>query len=177
MVTAKKNVDNFFDTLQHKENSFGDEGKKAIVELQQKLLEKGYEKSNSLTSEIYQAYASVRLHFKPDDIGFNRIEQKFEWCMAKFDELKIETSPEKTGALKEQIHSAANDMTGFARNILKVEWETVKLGEPAYKRTKKWSIYACVLMLFTLLTIGIHAVVVDSKSVASVGAVKAEVVH
>lgn len=166
MVSAKKNILNYFALHEGREGK--DELRtKNLIELQRVLVESGYEKSNSLTSEIYQAYASVRLHFKPDDIGFNRVEQKFEWCMAKFEELKAEQGDEKIGAIKEQIHSAANDMTAFSRSILKTEWETVKLGEPAYKETKKWSIRACILMFFLLVTIGVHAAISYSKKSAS----------
>lgn len=113
----------------------------------------------TLHGEIYQAYAKVRLHFKPDDTSFSRIEHKFEYCMDLIAEIHRCKNDSKRAKLKEKIYSAANEITGYSRNILKQEWETVKLGEPAYKHTKRWSIRICVIMLFILLTIGVHAII------------------
>jgi len=131
--------------------------RKDIADFQRKAFKDSVDAANILTQEIHHAYAKVRLHFKPDDHGFSRIENKFEFCMGKLTELKNEKDSEKLGAIKEQVNGAANDITAFSRSILKVEWETVKLGEPAYKKTKKWSIWICVVMFFILITIGIHA--------------------
>lgn len=116
-----------------------------------------------LLQEIYQSYAKVRLHFKPDDTSFSRIEHKFDYCMDLVGDINKCKKNGRRLKIKEKIHSAANEITGYSRSILKQEWETVKLGEPAYKRTKKWSIWMCVVMLFVLLTIGVHAVISSSQ--------------
>lgn len=107
--------------------------------------------------EIYQAYALARLHFKPNDLSFNRIEQKFDTIMQLMEELSKEADSKERGILKEKIHSAAAEVTNYSRDILKTEWEAVKKGEPAYQKTKTWSIAGCILMLFLLFSIGIHA--------------------
>lgn len=140
-------------------SEFEKELKRDTAEFFRKSFKDGLDNANSLTQEIHHAYAKVRLHFKPDDLSFSRVEHKVEYCMSKIADLKVERDTEKLNALKEQIHSAANEITAFSRSILKGEWETVKLGEPAYKRTKKWSIWICIVMLFVLLTIGTHAVI------------------
>ena len=145
-------------------SEFEKELKRDTAEFFRKAFKDGLDNANVLTQEIHHAYAKVRLHFKPDDLSFNRVENKFEYCMSKIADLKVERDTEKLNALKEQVHSATNEITAFSRSILKTEWETVKLGEPAYKRTKKWSIWICIVMLFVLLTIGIHAVVSYTKS-------------
>lgn len=131
--------------------------RKEVADFQRKAFKDSVDASNQLTQEIHHAYAKVRLHFKPDDQSFSRIENKFEYCMGKLSELKLEADSSKWGALKEQVHAGANEITAFSRSILKTEWETVKLGEPAYKRTKKWSIWICIVMFFLLITIGVHA--------------------
>lgn len=148
---------------------FEKEMKKEWLDYQRKALKVSADTSNELTKEIHHAYAKVRLHFKPDDVVFSRVEQKIEFCMSKFSELLNEKDSEKWGVIKEQIHSAANEITSFSRSILKSEWETVKLGEPAYKTTKKWSIRICVFMLFLLVTIGVHAGIsyVSAKEVST----------
>ncbi|MNY19458.1 hypothetical protein D3C86_1528950 [compost metagenome] len=148
-------------------SEFEKELKRDTAEFFRKAFKDGLDNANSLNQEIHHAYAKVRLHFKPDDLSFNRVENKFEYCMSKIADLKVERDVEKLQALKEQIHSAANEITAFSRSILKAEWETVKLGEPAYKRTKKWSIWICVVMLFVLLTIGVHAVISYGKASSS----------
>lgn len=131
--------------------------RKEVADFQRRAFKDSADAANQLTQEIHHAYAKVRLHFKPDDQSFSRIENKFEFCMGKLSELKQEADPSKWGVLKEQVHAGANEITAFSRSILKVEWETVKLGEPAYKRTKKWSIWICIVMFFVLITIGVHA--------------------
>lgn len=145
-------------------SEFEKELKRDTAEFYRKAFKDGLDAANLLTQEIHHAYAKVRLHFKPDDLSFSRVENKFEYCMNIIADLKVERDIEKLNALKEQVHSAANEITAFSRNILKAEWETVKLGEPAYKRTKKWSIWICIVMLFVLLTIGVHAVISYGKA-------------
>ncbi len=106
---------------------------------------------------LHEAYALARLHFKPNDLSFNRIEQKFDAAMALLNELAKTDSDADRAALKEKVHATASEITSYARDILKTEWETVKRGEPAYQMTKKWSIGGSLLMLFVLVSIGIHA--------------------
>lgn len=107
--------------------------------------------------QIYQSYARARLHFKPDDISFSRVEQHFNLIIGLLQDLQNSEKPEEMASLREKVHAAANEMTGFCRHILKTEWETVKKGERAYQLTKKWSIAGSIAMLFILLSIGIHA--------------------
>jgi len=106
--------------------------------------------------EIYQSYARARLHFKPDDASFARVEQHFNVVMSLFQQLEKSDEPEEMAELKEKVHSAANEMTAVCRFILKGEWETIKKGERAYQLTKKWSIAGSVLMFFILISIGVH---------------------
>ncbi|MDC3735452.1 hypothetical protein KDL27_06620 [Pseudomonas syringae pv. syringae] len=146
------------------DSEYEKELRKDMAEFYRKVLKDGLDAANLLNQDIYHAYAKVRLHFKPDDLSFSRIENKFEFCMSKVSDLKAETDVEKLSVTKEQIHNAANEITAFSRGILKAEWETVKLGEPAYKQTKKWSIWICVVMFFILLTIGTHAAISYSKA-------------
>ncbi|PBP76164.1 hypothetical protein CCL15_02095 [Pseudomonas syringae] len=111
-----------------------------------------------LTRELYQGYARVRLHFKPDDLSFSRFESKFESCIGLLNDLRGSEKDDRQ-SVKQKIHSEGNELTAISRNILKVEWEAVKLGEPAYRQTKSWSVRFCVVMLFLLITIGVHAVI------------------
>lgn len=115
--------------------------------------------SRDLTQEIYHAYATVRLHFKPYDKDFAIVENKVEQCISKLKDMRGEKDLDKVLVLREQVHAAADEISGAARHLLKNEWETVKLGEPAYRKTQKWSVRVCVVMLFILLVIGVHSVV------------------
>lgn len=108
---------------------------------------------------IYQSYARARLHFKPDDISFSRVEQHFNVVMGLLEKIEATSELAEVNGLKEKVHSACNEMTGFCRHILKTEWETVKRGERAYELTKKWSIAGSIVMLFLLVAIGIHAAI------------------
>ncbi|SFP39826.1 hypothetical protein SAMN05216229_102136 [Geopseudomonas sagittaria] len=129
------------------------------IELNKKLLHESVATQKDDLKKIYHAYAKVRLHFKSDDLSFSRIEQKFDYCMGKVEEMRAAKKGGKRLKIKEQIHSATGEMSTYARQILKAEWETVKVGEPAYKQTKRFSIWACIVMLFILFTIGIHAAI------------------
>lgn len=118
------------------------------------------EAAREMRQAIYASYAFTRLHFKPNDISFNRVEQKFDIIINLLRELGNLSSRDKKEdlkVLKERVHKEVEDLTGFARDILKTEWETVKKGERAYQRTKFWSFVGGVCMLFILLSIGIHA--------------------
>lgn len=139
------------------------ETKKDAIKIAQDKWSEGIAAVRELNQQIYQGYAHVRLHFKPDEPTFVRFENKFDTCMALLAELNTLKDKEKRLQLKEKIHAAADEMTSISRGILKSEWETVKLGEPAYKSTKKWSIWICVVMLFVLLTIGVHSVISYSR--------------
>lgn len=110
-----------------------------------------------LRKEIYEAYALARLHFKPNDLSFARIEHKFDTVMSLIENIDDDAKKEKRASLKEKIHADVNEITGYCRDILKTEWETVKRGEPMYQNTKLYSIYGGVLTLFVLLAIGAYA--------------------
>jgi hypothetical protein len=157
--SAKKNLMSAIKVASATKNVTERELLNEVVSLQKDLLGKSIERSRVSMREVYQTHATVRLHFKPDDSDLVRIENKFDYCMAKFSELRREDDSEKWGVLKEQVHSATNEITASSRALLKTEWEKVKLGEPAYRRTKKWSVWACVIMFFVLITIGAHAIV------------------
>ncbi len=131
--------------------------KKSLADFNLSAFKDGLDRANLQTQEVYHSYSKVCLHFKPDDLSFSRVEHKFDFCRAKLSELKEEKDLQKLGAIKEQVHSATNEITMMSRSILKSEWETVKLGEPAYKTTKRWSVWICVVMFFLLITIGVHA--------------------
>lgn len=106
---------------------------------------------------IYESYSLARLHFKPNDLSFNRIEQKFDVLERLITNMNESKEVSERAAIREKIHAGANELAGYARDILKTEWETVKRGEPAYQLTKKWSIGSSIAMFVILLAIGIHA--------------------
>jgi len=124
------------------------DARKEVVRLAQDKWNEGTAAARELHQQIYQGYAHVRLHFKPDEPTFVRFENKFDTCIALLNQLISSEEASERLQLKEKIHSAASEMTAISRGILKAEWETVKLGEPAYKSTKKWSVWSCVVMFF-----------------------------
>jgi len=113
-----------------------------------------------LRRNLHQSYALSRLHFKPNDLSFARVEQKFDLVLELLDKLSSldgEASEPERATLREKVHGAAGDITAFSRDILKTEWEAVKRGEPAYQRTKLWSlgggaVALAILAIFGLVT-------------------------
>jgi hypothetical protein len=153
-----------------------DEHKRAL-DFMEGSLKSSADARRQLRKEIYEAYALVRLHFKPNDVSFSRIEHKFDTVMPLIDELEDETEPEKIATIKGKIHAEVNDITGYCRDILKTEWEAVKRGEPTYEQTKRYSIYGGIGTLFVLGAIGLYAAIVairgDQPLAALGGAVAA----
>lgn len=114
----------------------------------------------ALRRDLHQSYALTRLHFKPNDLSFTRIEQKFDIALGLIDDIekiKGDTANADRLLMKEKIHAAAAEITAYARDILKTEWESVKRGEPAYQRTKVWSMAGGAVALLILLLFGIDA--------------------
>ncbi|MCV4287842.1 hypothetical protein OH708_07985 [Pseudomonas capsici] len=130
-----------------------------VINLHKDLLGKGIERSRQSMREVFEAHATVRLHFKPEDSDLVRIENKFDFCMGKFSELQREDESEKWGVLKEQVYNATNEITASSRALLKTEWEKVKQGEPSYKSTKKWSVWVFAIMSALLVIIGVHSLI------------------
>ena len=80
------------------------------------------EAAREMRQAIYASYAFTRLHFKPNDISFNRVEQKFDIIINLLRELGNLSSRDKKEdlkVLKERVHKEVEDLTGFARDILK----------------------------------------------------------
>jgi hypothetical protein len=110
-----------------------------------------------LTEELHTAYALTRLHFKPNDLSFARVEHKFDHIVELLDRLSKTDAPDGKAARQQlvgAIRVAISELTGFARDILKTEWEAVKRGEPAYQITKRWSLIAGGTTLVILLLFG-----------------------
>lgn len=137
---------------------------KDFLDFQRQVLKDNMDISKRLTQEMHHAYATVRLHFKPNDPDFQVVEQKFEICRSLLSQLREEQRPEKWEGLAEKVRSTANELTEQSRYILKKEWETIKQGESAYKLTRKWSGRTCIIMFFILLVIGVHAGISSYRS-------------
>lgn len=137
--------------------------KKRSADYSEDTLKSRTKQSAEMKVEIYKVYALTRLHFKPDDLSFSRVEQHFNLIMNHFAELS-DADNERAAVLQQKVHAAADEITNFSRSILKAEWETVKKGEKAYQSTKKWSIAGSIFMGFILISIGTHAAISLWKS-------------
>lgn len=174
--SAESNLHRDLKRMHSATDSVEKESLKGLVDFQYEFLRKSFEVSQGLLNDVHLAHAKVRLHFKPEDTEFVRIENKIELYFSKADEIRRTDSSEDRNVLKEQVHAAMNEVAASSRALLKNEWEKIKLGEPAYEETKKWSVRACGGMLLVLVTIGVHAIssfeVVDSKKETSVEVAK-----
>jgi len=118
------------------------------------------ERIRDLTQSVHESYALTRLHFKPNDLSFSRVEQKFDVIMELFDKLNSLNKESQDGdrkVLREKIRAESNELTAFSRDILKTEWEAVKRGESAYQRTKFWSLVGGAIALLGLTVFGFSA--------------------
>ena len=111
-----------------------------------------------LWRDLYQSYALTRLHFKPNDLSFSRVEQKFDVVIEMLRKLQGLNGLDKESermVVREKIHAAANDISEYSRDIIKTEWEAVKKGERAYQRTTFWSNIGGGLALIILVGFGV----------------------
>lgn len=111
-----------------------------------------------LRRNLYQSYALTRLHFKPNDLSFSRVEQKFDVVIEMLEKLSSSRGSEAEAerlVIREKLFSAAAEITGYSRDILKTEWEAVKMGEGAYQQTKTWSLIGGGVALSVLLIFGV----------------------
>lgn len=144
-----------------------DSSSKRINEILDHRIKEDIAAVRAMRREIHHSYAQTRLHFKPNDISFSRIEQKFDVIMAMIDGFKNIAGENKEGerlVQREKIFSAVGDLTDYSRDILKTEWESVKKGEPAYQTTKQWSFIGGIIMLTIILIIGIHSFFTINRS-------------
>lgn len=171
MVSAVADIEKL-NNLHAKQQGAEDEGTKRVRDHFEKLVADHRKAVHDNKRAIYECYALARLHFKPNDLSFNRIEQKFDVLEGMLNEIgKLENSETVRAEMRQKIHAGANEITGYARDILKTEWETVKRGEPAYERTKRWSIGGSIAMFLILVAIGIHAgISISKQSAATVNA-------
>ena len=156
-IASAEKVRSFLNEQINEKNIKDVEAHKRVIDFSQNSLKEMQAAIRETRKEIYEAYAVTRLHFKPNDLSFNRIENKFDLAITTFDELLEANDAAKRSSLKAKVHAITGEITDYARDILKTEWETVKRGEPAYQNTKRWSIIGSILLLFVLLSIGVHA--------------------
>lgn len=107
-------------------DKYDEETHKRVADFNEVSLKETHAAFRQLQREIYESYALTRLHFKPNDLSFNRIEQKFDSAMAMINEISKSTDKVERAKIKEKIHATVDEITGYARDILKTEWETVK---------------------------------------------------
>jgi hypothetical protein len=116
---------------------------------------------HELRRVVCQSYALTRLHFKPNDLSFARIEQKFDVVLEfleKLGDIENADAKDQSAALREKIFAASADITAYSRDILKTEWESVKRGEPAYQQTKLWSFVGGAIAMMVLFVFGVVTV-------------------
>lgn len=162
ITTSRMSSVDKFGELMNREMKKEDEKSSPYSEIIRAYLDKRIfeedEHIRNLRRGMHESYALTRLHFKPNDLSFARVEQKFDVVIelfAKLAELSAKESEGERLALREKIHAAAGEITAFSRDILKTEWEAVKSGEFAYQRTKFWSIAGGAIALVVLLVFGL----------------------
>lgn len=139
---------------------------KARAYFDKKVLDED-EHIREVRKDMHESYALTRLHFKPNDLSFARVEQKFDVILELFEKLRELPDKKAEGerkVLREKIRAASDEITAFSRDILKTEWEAVKKGERAYQRTKFWSLAGGAVALFGLSIFGLAALWSNLKS-------------
>lgn len=104
---------------------------------------KAYEAYAENRKEIAVAYYLISLHFKPDDLDFQRLAQLMDKVLNALGR------PERVTF--EEINSSLRRMTEEVRTLLKEEWERVKAGEAPYKWTKRVAIVLMLVLFFVFI--------------------------
>jgi hypothetical protein len=119
-----------------------------------------------LRQQLYHSYALTQLHFKPADPNFAPIEQSFALAIELIRglvSLDANGSSEEKISQRNKIHDVAASITTSGREIIKSEWEIVKLGEPAYVSTKRLSIFGGGALFAILFLLGGAAFISSQK--------------
>jgi hypothetical protein len=143
--------------LLHKLDQVGTDKEKDAKDYHIKVLTELRGSMARINEELHTAYALTRLHFKPNDLSFARVEHKFDSISDLLDRLSKTEAPDGHAARQQfigAIRISISELTGFARDILKTEWEAVKRGEKAFQTTKRWSLIAGGMALVTLVLFG-----------------------
>jgi hypothetical protein len=146
----------------------GEEGSDQALEYNKNILEKVNHEIMTVRSNIYAAYNLSRLHFKPSDPHFIEIENKVDAIsilIRSVDNFLYEK--EKISPVKFQVETLCSELISSSRGIIKREWETIKIGEPIYQKSKNIAKWGGVIFIFVLLVVGVHALISVYKAPAS----------
>jgi len=109
---------------------------------------------------IHNSYALAKLHFKPDDPDFPHFQSKIDQALALLEAWK-RSEERNAEALRSSVSVLVTEAEAIGRTLLKKEWETIKGGEPSYKKTKVWAkvggIVGAVLLLVLFAVSGVMA--------------------
>ncbi|MCZ8253310.1 MAG: hypothetical protein O9318_12635 [Hylemonella sp.] len=104
--------------------------------------------------DLYRSSALCKLHFKPNEPLFEPIAKLIDAVIAGCRKINKSGNTEEREQIREENERLTQELVEKSREILKLEWERVKKGEPIYVRTKRVSLYAGVAALTMLLSIG-----------------------
>lgn len=107
--------------------------------------------------DLYQSYALCKLHFKPNENEFKPIEEKFNLIFKKNDAISKSKVKADRFEMKFENYAYIEEIIEVGRSILKKEWERVKSGENIYIRTKQYSFFGGIFMLFLFLSVAGYA--------------------
>lgn len=108
-----------------------------------------YKETKEAFSRAVENLSKVQLRLNPEDIAKNpdSPEAKLMEALSKARQLTVQ------GKLNEVLDSC-NSVRLAAAPILKNTWTLVKLGEPGYRKIRKYALVTVVLGFYLVLTIG-----------------------
>ncbi|WP_196812988.1 hypothetical protein, partial [Cupriavidus sp. WS] len=119
-------------------------------------------------ANIHSSYALAKLHFKPDDEEFPHFENKINQALSLLEGWK-RSNERNAEALRATVSILVTEAEAISRTLLKKEWEKIKGGEPAYRKTKVWAkrggLIGAVLLLVLFAASGVMALL-DHKEQA-----------
>lgn len=111
-------------------------------------------------NKVYTSFNITRLHFKPEDLEFQAIENKFELIHSASQNIdNIDYDKEQIIKIKLQVKNYCSDIANSSRYILKREWEKIKVGEVSFQKSKKWAKTGGMLLLIVLFVFATHALI------------------
>ena len=98
-------------------------------------------------AKVMNAHALVRLHFKPQDVHYQAIDESISNAIELLNSRDFEES------VRFKVREELIAVTELSRGILKHEWERIKQGERAYRATQWVMLLAIVSLPLALLVV------------------------
>lgn len=117
-----------------------------------------------LRKDMRSAFYHAKLHCKPNDKSFAIIDGKFDSITGSLRTFKEFNGDEgKLAEARGQVELYCSEFLSASGALLKEEWERIKIGEPAFQKSKIAAKWGGLALLLISIAIGIHSFFINEN--------------